>query len=104
MHDDVTTCMQQDKFLAMPQPAHRFQLQWSRRLKRRTWHVEWEVPLQMEKNRQGVIDLVVSNGRWTVAIELDNLAPRKKSIRKLMAFPCDRAYVICRSGLIHRVK
>ncbi|RNK85737.1 hypothetical protein, partial [Xanthomonas vasicola] len=59
---------------------------------------------QMKKNRQGVIDLVVSNGRWTVAIELDNLAPRKKSIRKLMAFPCDRSYVICRSGLIHRVK
>ncbi|WP_141696097.1 hypothetical protein, partial [Xanthomonas translucens] len=51
-----------------------------------------------------VIDLVVSNGRWTVAIELDNRAPRKKSIRKLTVFPCDRAYVICRSGLSYRVK
>ncbi|MCE4286503.1 hypothetical protein LYZ77_16695 [Xanthomonas hortorum pv. vitians] len=51
-----------------------------------------------------MIDLVVSNGRWTVAIGLDNRTPRKKSIRKLTVFPCDRAYVICRSGLIHRVK
>ncbi|WP_256050504.1 hypothetical protein, partial [Xanthomonas translucens] len=87
-----------------PQPAHRFQLQWSHRLQRRTWHVAWEVPMQLERNRQGVIDLVVSNGRWTVAIELDNRTPRKKSIRKLTVFPCARAYVICRSGLIHRVK
>ncbi|MCC4617462.1 hypothetical protein LL972_15885 [Xanthomonas campestris pv. asclepiadis] len=54
--------------------------------------------MQLERNRQGVIDLVVSNGRWTVAIELDNRAPRTKSIRKLTVFPCDRAYVICRSG------
>lgn len=55
-------------------------------------------------DRQGFIDLVVTNGKWTVAIELDNQTPRKNSMRKLQLFPCDRAYVICRSGAVTRVK
>lgn len=88
----------------MPQRAHRFQLLWSRRLKRRNWRVTWEVPVQVQKDRGGFIDLVVTNARWTVAVELDNVAPRKKSIHKLALFECDRAYVVCRSGVILRVK
>ncbi|AYL23352.1 hypothetical protein COR42_23640 (plasmid) [Xanthomonas citri pv. citri] len=42
--------------------------------------------------------------RWTVAVGLDNVAPREKSIRKLALFQCDRAYVVCRSGIIHTVR
>lgn len=90
--------------VAMPQPAHRFQLLWARRLKRRNWRVSWEVPVQVQKDRRGFIDLVVTNDRWTVAVELDNVAPREKSIRKLALFQCDRAYVVCRSGIILRVQ
>lgn len=60
--------------------------------------------MQVRPDRRGFIDLVVTNGRWTVAIELDNVTPRKNSILKLMLFPCDRAYVVCRSGAVLRVK
>ncbi|MGW8342394.1 hypothetical protein [Xanthomonas axonopodis] len=34
----------------------------------------------------------------------DNVAPREKSIRKLALFQCDRAYVVCWSGIILRVR
>lgn len=88
----------------MPQPAHRFQFMWFRRLSRRNWQVAWEVPMQLRKDRQGFIDLAVTNGKWTVALELDNVAPRKNSLKKLALFPCDRAYVVCRSGVVVRVK
>ncbi|AOL21965.1 hypothetical protein BI312_25265 (plasmid) [Xanthomonas citri pv. citri] len=45
-----------------------------------------------------------TNDRWTVAVGLDNVAPREKSIRKLALFQCDRAYVVCRSGIILRIQ
>jgi len=46
----------------------------------------------------GRIDIVCFKNNETIAIEVDNKKPRKKSIYKLENFNANKKYVICRNG------
>lgn len=58
---------------------------------------EVKVPLK-EKGKSGRIDIIVKKEKLTMAIELDRLNPRKKSIRKLKENEFDVKIILCRGG------
>lgn len=88
--------------MARPISANEFQQEFARQLRLRGWEVELEVGQVYEdghgSTKNGRIDVVARRKGRTIAVELDRGRPRKKSILKLSQYPCDAAYVVCRSG------
>lgn len=66
-------------------------------------HLEHKVNDRYD-GRNGRIDIVCYKGNETVAIEVDNKTPRKKSIYKLEHFKATKKYVICRNGYVMEIK
>lgn len=59
--------------------------------------LEYKVKDRYDGN-SGRIDIVCFKNNETIAIEVDNKKPRKKSIYKLENFNANKKYVICRNG------
>jgi hypothetical protein len=63
------------------------------------FQVRWEVPVSDRGDgKTGYLDLVARKDGFTVAIELDCVKPRKKSLMKLRAYRCDFRLVVLRRG------
>lgn len=59
-------------------------------------NVEVPVPDRGD-GRSGNIDVVAIRDGVTIALELDRVSPREKSLFKLQNFPCDARFVALRS-------
>jgi hypothetical protein len=76
------------------------QVQTAAFLRHRGYTVELEVEM-LYGTRRGRIDLVAIREEEVVAIELDRLSPRKKSLTKLGLYPATHRIVLLRGGDQH---
>lgn len=86
--------------LVVDDDATSAQLQTASFLRQKGYTVELEVEMPYG-TRRGRIDLVARREGETIAIELDRLSPRKKSITKLNLYPATRRIVLLRGGEHH---
>lgn len=93
-----------------PEPrgeARIFQLEFVEYMKDHGFRVQMEVKCTYGPYRaSGRIDVLATDRRdgYRIAYELDYKVPAKKSIAKLQEFPCDEAWIICRTMKAYRIK